>query len=38
MAIRFVINLGSDVKPMMDWLIGFVDRMAKYKMTTGERK
>ena len=28
----------EDVLPMFEWLISFVDRMAKAKMSIGERK
>ena len=39
MAVRMVINLNKDdVAPMLDWLISFIDRMAKSKMSLGERK
>ena len=33
-----VVNVGEDIVPMMEWLIGFVDRMSRVKMTSGERK
>ena len=39
MAVRMVINLNrDDTVPMLEWLINFVDRMSKAKMTIGERK
>lgn len=39
MAVRMVINLNEDdLQPMLQWLISFVDRMAKVKMSVGERK
>jgi hypothetical protein len=39
MAVRMVLNLNADdVVPMLEWLIGFVDRVAKLRMTVGERK
>jgi hypothetical protein len=39
MAVRMVINMNEDdIIPMMEWLISFVDRMAKAKMSIGERK
>lgn len=33
-----VLNLGKDVVPLVGWLIGYVDRMAKTRMTSGERR
>lgn len=40
MAVRMVINMGKekDIEPMLEWLINFVDRMAKVKQGTGQRK
>lgn len=39
MAVRMVVNLNADdVGPMVEWLIAFVDRMAKAKMSIGEKK
>jgi hypothetical protein len=36
MAVRMVINLNEDdILPMLEWLINFVDRMAKAKMSIG---
>ena len=30
-----VINLGKDVLPLVKWLIGYVDRMSKIRMSSG---
>lgn len=38
MAVRMVINLGDDLPHLLEWLITFVDRMAKLKMTSNERR
>lgn len=39
LAVRMVINLNQqDVPPMLEWLMSFVDRMAKVKMGQGEKK
>ena len=38
MTVRMVINLGRDVLPLVQWLVGYVDRMSKIRMTSGERK
>jgi hypothetical protein len=35
MTVRMVVNLGKDVVPLVAWLIGYVDRMAKTRMTSG---
>ncbi len=38
MTVRMVINIGKDVVPLVNWLITYVDRMAKARMTSGERR
>ena len=39
MAVRMVMYAHeSDLIPMLEWLLGFVDRMAKVKMSPHERK
>ena len=39
MAIRMVMNMNeSDVEPMLEWLMSFVERISKAKMSAGERK
>jgi len=38
MAIRMVINIGEDLLPLLNWVIAFVDRMSKARMSAGERK
>ena len=39
MAVRMVINLNADdLIPMLEWLMAFVDRMSKAKMSIEERK
>ena len=39
MAARLVMNLNEeDIPPMLEWMISFVDRLAKMKMSQGERK
>jgi hypothetical protein len=39
MGVRMVMNLNEDdIIPMMEWLMSFIDRMAKVKMSIGERK
>lgn len=38
MAVRMVINIGPDVLPLVEWLMSFVDRMAKARISLGERK
>lgn len=38
MTVRMVINLGKDVLPLVEWLISYVDRMSKARMSSGERK
>ncbi len=38
MTVRMVINLSKDVLPMINWLVTYVDRMSKTKMTSGERR
>lgn len=39
MAVRMVINLNTeDLIPMVEWLIAFVDRMAKVRMSVGEKR
>lgn len=39
MAVRMVVNLNTeDLVPMLEWLMSFVDRMAKVRMSVGERK
>lgn len=38
MTVRMVINLGRDVLPLLAWLVAYVDRMAKTRMTSGERR
>lgn len=39
MAVRMVINLHKeDLSPMLDWLINFIDRMAKVRMNKGQQK
>jgi hypothetical protein len=38
MTVRMVINLGKDVLPLVQWLLGYVDRMSKARMTSGERR
>lgn len=36
MAVRMVINLNSDdLLPMLEWLMNFVDRIAKARMSIG---
>jgi hypothetical protein len=35
MTVRMVINLGKDLIPLVGWLINYVDRMAKTRMTSG---
>jgi len=36
MAVRMVVNLNAeDLPPMLEWLMSFVDRMAKVKMSIG---
>ena len=38
MTVRMVINLSKDILPMINWLVTYVDRMSKTKMTSGERR
>jgi hypothetical protein len=38
MSVRMVINLGKDLMPLVGWLITYVDRMSKTRMTSGERR
>lgn len=38
MTVRMVVNLGPDLIPLLNWLISYVDRMAKTRMTSGERR
>lgn len=39
MAVRMVMNMNEeDIIPMLEWLMNFVDRMSKAKMSIGERK
>jgi hypothetical protein len=39
MGVRMVMNLNEDdIIPIMEWLINFIDRMSKAKMSTSERK
>ena len=38
MTVRMNIQLGKDLAPMLQWFIVFVDRMAKLRMSAGERK
>lgn len=38
MTVRMVINLGKDVVPLVGWLIAYVDRLSKIRMTSGERR
>lgn len=35
MTVRMVINLGRDVLPLVEWLITYVDRMSKIRMSSG---
>lgn len=38
MTVRLVVTLGRDVLPMVRWLLGYVDRMSKARMSSGERR
>lgn len=38
MTVRMVVNLGKDLLPLVGWLIAYVDRMSKIRMTSGERR
>lgn len=38
MAVRLAMNLGPDVAPVMEWLMRYVDRMSKARMSSGERR
>lgn len=38
MTVRMVVNLGKDLIPLVSWLIAYVDRMSKTRMTSGERR
>jgi len=38
MTVRMVVNLGKDVLPLVEWLMNYVDRMSKIRMSSGERK
>ena len=38
MTVRMVINLSKDILPMINWLVTYVVRMSKTKMTSGERR
>lgn len=38
MAVRMVVNVGGDLGVLVEWLMGFVDRMAKIRMSVGERR
>ena len=38
MTFRMVVNLGKDVLPLVGWLITYIDRMSKIRMTSGERR
>lgn len=35
LAVRMVVILSNETDKMIEWLIGFVDRMSKVKMTGG---
>ena len=35
MTCRMVLTLGSDVVPLLQWLIAYVDRMSKIRMSSG---
>lgn len=35
MTVRMVVNLGKDVLPLVEWLMNYVDRMSKIRMTSG---
>lgn len=38
MTVRMVLYLGESLLPLMQWLINYVDRMSKTRMTSGERR
>ena len=38
MTVRMVINLCDDIIPLVEWLISYIDRMSKARMTSGERR
>ncbi len=38
MTVRMVLVLGKDVLPMLGWLVSYVDRMSKIRMSSGERR
>ena len=39
LAVRMVMNLNEqDIPPMLEWLMSFIERMSKVKMSQGERK
>ena len=38
MTVRLVVTLGKDVLPMVRWLLAYVDRMSKVRMSSGERR
>lgn len=38
MTVRMVLYLGKDLLPLVHWLLAYVDRMAKIRMSSGERK
>jgi len=38
MTVRMVINLGKDVLPLVQWLLAYVDRMSRIRMSSGERR
>ena len=38
MTVRMVLNLSKDMLPLVQWLLNYVDRMSKIRMSSGERR
>ena len=38
LTVRMTVVLGKDILPLVEWLIGFIDRMSRLRMSAGERK
>lgn len=38
MTVRMIVYVGKDLLPMVQWLITYVDRMSKIRMSSGERR
>lgn len=38
MTVRMVLQLGEGVGPLVQWMLNYVDRMAKIRMSSGERR